>query len=715
MPHTHPDLSLRTRRALSATALGLLTAAIAFSPASAVDDCDGLAADAADYEGELRCASSATEGEQVITLTDNFSVPDGAQNTYDGELPLTVEGAHDGVTITGPGFSESFDATVFLAIGSDMMGPLALETEPLAVDDAPAALAEVPVELEGEGADVTVRNLTITDFNYGGAIINSTARAIEVSRVTMLDNGAPIGEGFELALGAAVSSAGDVTVTDSHFEGNQGAYGAAVSTIVALFGSGTGESGFPTVTVADSTFVDNAGALGGAVLSLGDTTITGSDFTSNTAIVGGAVGAFGATSAISDSTFTDNSAAPMEGQEGVESPEAGALAIAGALTLTNSVLTGNSSEGLGGAIGYSYGPVDVVPSLEIIDSVLAGNTAEGPGGAVWFNGDVDVTSSTFVDNSSVSGPSAIAASSPEEDATVTNATFTGNSSAASAPAVALDGADSLTVTHATFSENVAAGAAADLAVVDVGQTTLTASVWASGASVPSCEIDGDLSTAANFDIDGSCTGDWSGAGDLGEGLDPQLGALADNGGATPTLLPAVTSPLVDAVADDASDLAVDQRGVTRPQGEANDIGAVELAPADRAALIEFQVTTDAGVIHGTASPALAVTDIAWIATADLAPAPPADTMLPYGAAAFSVEVARPGDAVTITLTAPRPFTTVLKSGVDGWSEVEGATFSDNGTTVTYTLTDGGDLDEDGEANGIIVDPVALAVQGTFTG
>ncbi|MFN3866257.1 MAG: choice-of-anchor U domain-containing protein, partial [Demequina sp.] len=50
-----------------------------------------------------------------------------------------------------------------------------------------------------------------------------------------------------------------------------------------------------------------------------------------------------------------------------------------------------------------------------------------------------------------------------------------------------------------------------------------------------------------------------------------------------------------------------------------------------------------------------------------------------------------------------------------WSDVDGATFSNNGTTVTYTLTDGGELDEDGEVNGFIVDPVALAVQGTFTG
>jgi hypothetical protein len=54
------------------------------------------------------------------------------------------------------------------------------------------------------------------------------------------------------------------------------------------------------------------------------------------------------------------------------------------------------------------------------------------------------------------------------------------------------------------------------------------------------------------------------------------------GGPTMTLLPAATSPLVDAIPvanchdDGAATLDTDQRGVTRPQGSGCDIGAVEL-------------------------------------------------------------------------------------------------------------------------------------------
>jgi hypothetical protein len=57
--------------------------------------------------------------------------------------------------------------------------------------------------------------------------------------------------------------------------------------------------------------------------------------------------------------------------------------------------------------------------------------------------------------------------------------------------------------------------------------------------------------------------------------DPQLGALQNNGGLTPTLAIPLGSPAVNA-ADAGSSLAQDQRGTYRPQGTGFDIGAFEL-------------------------------------------------------------------------------------------------------------------------------------------
>ena len=63
--------------------------------------------------------------------------------------------------------------------------------------------------------------------------------------------------------------------------------------------------------------------------------------------------------------------------------------------------------------------------------------------------------------------------------------------------------------------------------------------------------------------------------------DPLLGPLADNGGPTPTFALLLGSPAINAVdaatcADPATVNNLDQRGVTRPQGIACDIGAFEL-------------------------------------------------------------------------------------------------------------------------------------------
>ena len=121
-----------------------------------------------------------------------------------------------------------------------------------------------------------------------------------------------------------------------------------------------------------------------------------------------------------------------------------------------------------------------------------------------------------------------------------------------------------------------------------GNITVFGSVIAGArGGMPNClSTHGTVTSAGyNFADDDSCgltaTGDRQGAG-----LDPLLGTLADNGGPTPTLLPAATSPLVDAIPLGAcvttlspDPITTDQRGEPRSSGDSCDIGSVEVQPS----------------------------------------------------------------------------------------------------------------------------------------
>ena len=90
---------------------------------------------------------------------------------------------------------------------------------------------------------------------------------------------------------------------------------------------------------------------------------------------------------------------------------------------------------------------------------------------------------------------------------------------------------------------------------------------------------------------------------------------------------------------------------------------------------------------------------------------PGDADFRFGAYSFELNVLE-GSTVDVVIETPSPATTLFKS-IDGeWAEYP-ATF--DGTSIAFTLTDGGSGDADGAANGVIVDPVAAAVSATFTG
>ena len=120
---------------------------------------------------------------------------------------------------------------------------------------------------------------------------------------------------------------------------------------------------------------------------------------------------------------------------------------------------------------------------------------------------------------------------------------------------------------------------ADSSVISLGETIVAGGT--SGGSAANCFVGNPATFTSNGYnlVDDSTCGTPAGT-DL-TGKNPQLGALANNGGPTETLLPADNSPAVGAIPDAvwvATGVGADQRGVARGAGANSSatIGAVEV-------------------------------------------------------------------------------------------------------------------------------------------
>lgn len=143
------------------------------------------------------------------------------------------------------------------------------------------------------------------------------------------------------------------------------------------------------------------------------------------------------------------------------------------------------------------------------------------------------------------------------------------------------------IISSTFADNVAVwdrGHAIADAFSPPGSITVRNSILANppGVTGDTCYGVSQASQGHNVASDGSCF--LTGPGDLSN-VTPLLGALAQNGGPTPTHALLAGSPAIDGVPAAAcldaagAPLTVDQRGALRPAGNACDIGAFEFNDA----------------------------------------------------------------------------------------------------------------------------------------
>ena len=359
---------------------------------------------------------------------------------------------------------------------------------------------------------------------------------------TFTDNSAPSSGG------GGIYNTNTLTVNSSTFTDNS-AYSGIVS------GGGIFNTG--TLILSNSTFTGNSSGEGGGITNryYGTMVLTNSTFTVNS---GGAIAniepASIGTSTVSNCTFTDNNS-----QTGCAGIENGAT-----LMVANCTFTDNSATYDGGGI-HNYYP----NTLTVDDSVFTGNNSSGEGGGIENDGGtLTVNNSSFTGNSSVGGGGIYNCdlnSISDGTLTVTNSTFTSNSADAGG-GISNDGT-------LTLNNTIVAGNTATIG----------------GQAGP--DIQGQVQPTSAYNLIGDGSGmtnqpSSSLIGTTTNPINPMLGPLQNNAGATETMALLPGSPAIDAgsnaLAVDANGnpLTTDQRGAGFPRilGHSVDIGAYEFSP-----------------------------------------------------------------------------------------------------------------------------------------
>lgn len=245
----------------------------------------------------------------------------------------------------------------------------------------------------------------------------------------------------------------------------------------------------------------------------------------------------------------------------------------GTLTIQDSLVVQNEALIDGGGIWNSG-------ALTIVDTTISANRGWFSGGGIRNTGSLVITNSTIANNTSSGGGGL---SNWIGSVTITNSTFSGNSANMGGGIDNLQ-PGTIEMLNTTLYSNTAfldgGGIRSEIAgPAHLKNTILAGNIDALGSDFPDC-IGAIFSRGHNVVGVGGCfmvaTGDQ--AGTLGDPLDPRLGPLQDNGGATYTHSLLENSPAIDFGANSGCPL-MDQRGIARPQGSNCDVGAYEYNPA----------------------------------------------------------------------------------------------------------------------------------------
>ncbi|HZY75215.1 MAG TPA: choice-of-anchor Q domain-containing protein [Jatrophihabitantaceae bacterium] len=315
------------------------------------------------------------------------------------------------------------------------------------------------------------------------------------------------------------------------------------------------------VTLQDLSISDNAS---GGITSLAHTLILDDVAVSNNA--GGGIFQAGGTLDIEDSTLDANT--------GVGVLMLGTAADS-TLYLRTSTISNTVPDPSGGLV-LGTGVVAIGGDVSVQTSTLTGNTGQA---LLAVDANLDISDSTITATAAQSGSD----SSDGPFADVPSAGIVQTDDSALIPAARGRQISSTPGASARIQRKVQSALAhADAVSADMTADITGTIVAEQAAGVADCSIGDITDDGYNLSSDAANSCGFSAADHDVIKVNPALGALADNGGPTKTLMPSTGSPAIDKMPPGEGtcndDFGTDQRRVDRPIGSGCDIGAVE-APA----------------------------------------------------------------------------------------------------------------------------------------
>ncbi|MDZ7957637.1 MAG: CHAT domain-containing protein [Aulosira sp. DedQUE10] len=398
--------------------------------------------------------------------------------------------------------------------------------------------------------------------------------------VSVLDGGTDV----TLTTSSGTGGNGDITLTDGI---NQTGAGNASLTLTGrrfftlnestINLSSTGNLTFNLNQVnpeanAPTSSIQNAidaigGVAGNSIINLGAGTYTGN------------------TVNIIEKTLTLNGAGASNTIiDGINSNQLFSIFSEGIITINNlAIINGRGVGNDGGGIAY-FGS----GTLNVNNITFTGNSTEfsiesgGSGGGIYSgSGTLNVNNSTFSGNSASNGGGGIYNGGEGNTVNVNNSTFSSNSATNSGGGLYNTSISQANINSSTFSGNLATDGGG-IYNESGALTALKNTIVAGNTSSQNTDVSGLLDASSSYNLigDGTATGISNGingnqVGTATAPIDAQLSVLGNYGGSTQTFALLPGSPAINAgIFDDI--IITDQRGISRPQDTAPDIGAFEL-------------------------------------------------------------------------------------------------------------------------------------------